>query len=521
MTRPLMPLARPWLRVAGIAFSVLLVGVGGYLAGHADSKPPPKKADSAAAKPPAPPPGPPTVTLDPQQTQYAQLQMASAQTQTLPTKLSLLGMVAPNLNGMAQVSSRLAGKVVRIPVNVGQSVNAGQPLLVISSVELDQAQALYHDALLRRTAAAATLARTQRLGGLGVYGRPALVTARVNFQQSQGEIQADKDAVNVQQAQVVAAEAQVALTQTQAARARRLYDAQLISQQDLEQIEANARQAQAALAQAQTNLRAAVSRQVNAQKRGQTAGRELARQTSVYNSGLLTAEQVTPARQAYQLAAHEVEAAVKQIELLGGATIDEASPQGGLLTITSPIAGRVSARMISQGETVSPDKPLLTVLNARTIVVQLNAYQEDAAHLRAGQPVVIVSNTAPGRNYRGVVSSVGATLDPNTRTLPVYCLINNPDGALRPGAYVGGTIYGAARANTLTVPQEAVQTTDSGAAVFVPGPKPGVYTAQPVKTGETVGGLTQITQGLQPGQQIVTKNAFLLKSQLGKTAPGG
>ena len=86
----------------------------------------------------------------------------------------------------------------------------------------------------------------------------------------------------------------------------------------------------------------------------------------------------------------------------------------------------------------------------------------------------------------GTTNSVIAALDTSTRTVPVYCLIQNPDGALRPGAYIGGTIYGAARANVVAVPQEAVQALDAGPAVFMPGKKPGVYVAQPVKTGETV-----------------------------------
>ena len=512
-------MTRSWPKILGaVLFLALAIG-GGYLVGHGGAK-----GDKAAAAPaspvPAPPPGPPTVTLDSQQLQYAHLQTAAVRTVTLPTRLSALGTVAPNLNGMAQVSSRLAGKVVRIPVNVGQSVEAGQPLLVISSVELDQAQAMYHDSLLRRASAASALSRVTRLGSLGEFGRPALVAARTNFQQSQGEIQADKDAVAVQGVSVVSADAQVNLTQKQYARTELLYQSQLVSRQDLEQSEANAQQAQAALAQARTSLQAAVDRQRNAQKRGQTAARELARQSAVFSGGLLTAVQVTPAREAYQLAAHEVEAAAKQVELLGGAPIDEASPQGGLLTITSPIGGRVSARMVSQGETVTPDKPLLTVLNAHTVVVQLNVYQEDASHLRVGLPVLIVSNTAPGRNYRGSVSTIGAALDQNTRTVPVYCIIRNPDGALRPGAYIGGTIYGASRSDVVSVPREAVQALDAGPAVFTPGDKPGVYVAAPVKTGETVDGLTQITSGLKDGQSVVTKNAFLLKSQLGKTAGG-
>ena len=511
------------LRVGAILLMVLLLAGGGYWAGQSQSR---AKADSgggkeSAPKPPATPPGPPTVTLDPQQMQYAQLQTTTVRSLTLPTRLATLGTVAPNLNGMAQVSSRLAGRIVRIPVNVGQSVEAGQPLLVISSPELDQAQAMYHDALLRRTTAGEELRRQIGLGQLGQYGRPALLSAHVGFQQVQGEIQADKNAVNVQQAQVMQAEAQVTLTQKQLARARLLLQAELISRQDDEQIQANAIQAATALAAARSALRAAVDRQLNAQKRGQIAGRELARQTAIYNGGLLTAEQVGPARAAFRLASHEVEAAAKQVELLGALPVDEASAQGGLLTLKAPLAGRVSARFASVGETVTPDKPLLTVLNLNTVVVQLNVYQEDAAHLRNGLPVTVVSNTAPGRNYRGTIATIGATLDPNTRTLPVYCAIRNPDGALRPGTYVGGTIFGAARTGTLTVPQSAVQTLSGGPAVFVPGPKSGVYIAQPVKTGETVDGLTQITQGLHNGQTVVTQNAFLLKSQLGKTSAGG
>ena len=154
------------------------------------------------------------------------------------------------------------------------------------------------------------------------------------------------------------------LTQKQLARARLLYQAELLSRQDLEQAEANAAQAEAALRAARAALRAAVDRQLNAQKRGQIAGRELSRQTAIYNGGLLTAEQVGPARAAYQLAAHEVEAAAKQVELLGASPIDEASPQGGLLTITSPICRPGQRALASRpGETVTPDKPLLTVLN--------------------------------------------------------------------------------------------------------------------------------------------------------------
>ena len=50
------------------------------------------------------------------------------------------------------------------------------------------------------------------------------------------------------------------------------------------------------------------------------------------------------------------------------------------------------------------------------------------------------------------------------------------------------------------MPSDAVQTLNGGSVVFTPTGKPGEFAATPVKTGETVDGMTQITDGLQPGQ---------------------
>ena len=448
--------------------------------------------------------------------QYAGVQLSPAPQVTLPTKLATTGTVAANLNGQAAIMSRLPGKVVQVLANVGQTVRAGQTVAVISSPDLFNAQAAYRDAMLRRDAAAATLARQRGLAGLGQYGRPSLEQARTSFEQSQGEVQSDKDAVNVAQAQAAQAQSQVNLTQKEFVRAQALYAHELIARQDLEQAQANVQQAQAALAAALSALRQATDRQVNAQKRGQVARRILDRETTVYRSGLLSAEQVGPAYSAYVQAAHEVEANAAQVRLLGGRPMDEADPGGGLLAVTAPIGGTVSGRTVTLGQSVTPDMPLLTVLDLRTVVVQLTVYQEDLANLRVGQAVAVTSNTAPDRTFSGRIAVVGAALDQATRTAQVACLIQNPQTLLRPGVYVAGIIFGAARQDAVAVPSDAVLTMNGGHVVFTPTGKPGEFAATPVKTGETVDGVTQITDGLRPGQPYVSKNAFVLKSQMVK-----
>ena len=493
---------------------LLLVGLTGYLIGHAGRQASGPASSQAQAKPPPAPQGPPTIALDPQQLQYAGVQVSPAPQVTLPVKLSTTGIVAADLNGQASVMPRLPGKVVQVLANVGQAVRAGQVVAVLSSPDLFNAQAAYRDAVLRREAAAAAVARQRGLAGLGQYGRPALEQARTNFELSQGEVQTDKDAVNAAQAAVARVRSQGNLTQKEYVRAQALYAHELLSRQDLEQAQAGAQQAQAALASAQSDLRQSVDRQANAQKRGQVAQRALDREAAVYRSGLLSAEQVGPALSAYRQAAHEVEASVAQVRLLGGRPMDEADPGGGLLNVVAPLAGTVSSRSVTLGQSVTPDMPLLTVLDLRTVVVQLTVYQEDLSHLRVGQPVAVTSNTAPDRTFSGRITVIGAALDQSTRTAQVYCLIRNPQTLLRPGVYVTGVVYGAARQNAIAVPADAVQTLNGGSVVFTPTGKAGEFAATPVKTGETVDGMTEITDGLQPGQSYVSKNGFVLKSQM-------
>ncbi len=496
--------------------AILAAGLIGFFLGHAGGSKQASAKKPAASQPP-PPPGPPTVSLDPEQAKYAALVVSNAQQVTLPVKLNTTGIIATNLNGQAQVSARLAGKVAQVFANVGQRVRAGQPLLLLSSPDLAQAQANYHDAVVREGAARLTQNRQMALAALGAFRAPPLENAKTNFAQTQQEVQTDKDDVNTQQAAVAQSQSQVNYAQKTFVRGQALYNAQLLSRQDLEQEQANVQQAQAALNQARTLRRAAVDKQFNAQKRLQIAGRELARQTTIYRHGSLMNQSLADARAAYASAAQQVAASARQVGLYGG----DIRRTDGLLTVSTPISGTVSDRVAMLGQTVSPGTPLLSIIDLRSVVGQFTVYQEDLAGVRVGQTVLITSNTAPGRTFSGTVSVIGTALDDATRTVKVNCLVQNAENTLRPGVYVSGTILGGAQKEVVAVPQDAVLTLNNQNVVFVPGSKTGDYQAAPVQTGETVNGMTQITQGLNPGAPFVAKNAFILKSEWYKNSLGG
>ena len=490
------------------------------------------------------PDGPPTVTLKPEGVALAGLKIETITPQTLQTRLNVTGVVAPFINQEAQVAPRMAGKVLTAFAKVGDTVRRGQTLATIASPELGTAQEMAHDATLRRNAALVALNRQKQYARLGEYGTPTVEQARLAQEQILGEVGDDRNQVEVarrvvtqEQAKRASLEAVLAqsvagreFAQKKLARDRKLLDALLVSRQEVEQDQAEATKAEADVAASQANVReaearigaarktvqAALDKLANARNRARIVARQREREEKVLRAGIRTSEQVGNAQIAYDIASHEVEAAQAHARLLGG------GPEGdGTLQVVAPISGRVSARLFTPGENVTPDKPLFTLLDTANVVVQLAVYQEDLSQLRVGQNIAVTCETVPGAIWQARVQLISDDIDEKTRAARVICAIPNPGQALRPGMYVTGAIDRAARARTLAVPQEAVQIIKNVPNVFVPTQREGEYQARVVQTGETVDGKTQILSGLNAGERIVTTNAFLLKSELLKGEYGG
>ena len=166
-----------------------------------------KQAGGDKGKNNAPPPG--TVTLDPEGMKLSGLQIQQAGMGILPVPLLANGTILPGIGTQANVMPRLAGKVLKTLVNIGDNVQAGQALAMIASPELGTAQEAVHDATLRRNLAARSLARQREYYRLGTYGTTEVENARLAFEQTQGEVQTNKDQVKAAQQMVAQEEAKL------------------------------------------------------------------------------------------------------------------------------------------------------------------------------------------------------------------------------------------------------------------------------------------------------------------------
>ncbi len=192
-------------------------------------------------------------------------------------------------------------------------------------------------------------------------------------------------------------------------------------------------------------------------------------------------------------------------------------------TIRAPIQGRTSSLAVRVGNVVRPGTspgpaPLLTINQIHPIRVrfaipedQLDAVQEyfHKGTLRvAARPGDQADDDVPEET--GTVSLLENAVDTTTGTVGLKAEFPNPKGRLWPGEFVTVRLELYVEPRALTVAQQAVETGQNGAYVFVVEPGDTV-SMQSVTAGRTVAGRTVISEGLSPGARVVTDGQLRLE----------
>lgn len=188
----------------------------------------------------------------------------------------------------------------------------------------------------------------------------------------------------------------------------------------------------------------------------------------------------------------------------------------------SPINGVIVERGVTLGEMVNPEKTLFLVMDLAQVWLIVDVFEKDIAQVALKQKVKVSVAAYKEEQFEGEVSHIGAIVEPRSRAVKVRIALANPAGKLKPGMFARVSLSDTKgdEHEHLFVPVEAVQRTDQGTIVFVPGDEPGEFVPRPVKTGHEAGNSVAIEAGLTSGEQVVVSGSFILKSELGKEALG-
>jgi RND family efflux transporter MFP subunit len=249
------------------------------------------------------------------------------------------------------------------------------------------------------------------------------------------------------------------------------------------------------------------------------AQRQLESSRTLYEAGALS-------EISYRAAETQVQAARAQLAAArAGAT--GASEQASRTRAVSPLTGRVSQRLVQNGEAVSVGAVLLTVVDSRALELRGQVPVENAGAVRQGQAVEFTLNGQPGRTYRGTVSRVDPVADPATRQVGVTLRLPNESGALIGGLFATGRVLTGESREAVVVPVAALRGTGSESYVWVV--KDGRAERRAVTPGERddARGVVAVAKGLNPGEQIVVapgeleEGARVVVRPASNTAPAG
>ncbi len=127
-------------------------------------------------------------------------------------------------------------------------------------------------------------------------------------------------------------------------------------------------------------------------------------------------------------------------------------------TVRAPFDAAVSARLVSPGQYVKDNAPLVTLVKTHPLRLRVEVPESAAGEVRIGTQLSFTSEGVPGAEFRAVVRELNPSVDPRSRSLTVEARPVALDARLRPGLFVQVRLVVEREAQVVTVPREAVYT---------------------------------------------------------------
>lgn len=181
----------------------------------------------------------------------------------------------------------------------------------------------------------------------------------------------------------------------------------------------------------------------------------------------------------------------------------------------APFAGTIERQSYSVSERAKPGDSLFVLADTSRLWIAADLREREWSLLSVNSEteLTVESPALPDRKLPARVHFVGREVSPDSHAVPLVATIDNASGLLRPGLFVRVTIPCADANSRLVVPNSAIVEHDRQKFVFVRKSE-SEYRRVDVTTGQEAGGFVEIEQGIVLGDPVVTRGAFVLKSEL-------
>jgi RND family efflux transporter MFP subunit len=176
--------------------------------------------------------------------------------------------------------------------------------------------------------------------------------------------------------------------------------------------------------------------------------------------------------------------------------------------VRAPFSGLVAERLVSTGDYATRGTKVATVVRITPLRLQLTVPEQFIAAVGIGEPVQFSVDAYAGRSFEARVRYVSPALRSDQRALIVEAVAPNENGELKPGLFATALVQQPTRTPAVLVPASAVETDGGTARLYVvQGDR---AEERVVTTGQKVGSLVEIVEGVKPGELVASANVSQL-----------
>lgn len=175
--------------------------------------------------------------------------------------------------------------------------------------------------------------------------------------------------------------------------------------------------------------------------------------------------------------------------------------QLGFMSITAPIQGTITKRLIEKGSLVMPGTPVAEIVDVSRLKFFANVTETEATKISKGQKIDLACSMFPGIIYHGTVTSVGVKADDNHKFPVEIELINDVKNPLKSGMFGTAKFSEGTTHLCLAIPRRSIVGSIKDPKVFVAEGK--VAILKSITIGMATDDRVEVTSGLKEGDMLV------------------
>lgn len=231
----------------------------------------------------------------------------------------------------------------------------------------------------------------------------------------------------------------------------------------------------------------------------------------LYKNGIASEKEYIEAKENYNKALSNANKIRQQIQINGGGR----TAANGTYIVSAPRSGYVVEKLINPGNFIRNDNTsnMFTIGDISDVWIWANVYETDVAKIKEGYTAQVTTLAYPDSVFTGRVDKINEMLDPVTKVMKVKIVLPNKAGVLKPQMFANITISNTEENTMVAVPSSALINDNQKSFVisYVNNNNAAISEVSVLKTSD---GYAYISNGLKPGEKVITKNQILIYKKL-------